>query len=130
MTDETRIAELWRWVFITAQERSPDWCTGCGYYRVVNDHHRADCTAGRRADCACGEPLLHPESIKSGRCLECRYIARNRNHTDPVTPVEAIYGGPCECGTGFLARHDSGRCEWCTAAKTTAADDGGEKEPR
>ena len=53
-------------------------------------------------------------------------IIPNDSDIGGVIPVEAVYGaphrygdrflvGPCRCGYGFLARHDSGLCEWCTA---------------
>jgi hypothetical protein len=45
MSSESDPRDLWRGVFDSAASRPDTWCRGCGYYRVVNGEHRADCTA-------------------------------------------------------------------------------------
>jgi len=44
MSKESKPLDLWQHVFAAAHNRPDTWCKGCGYYHVVHDAHRADCT--------------------------------------------------------------------------------------
>lgn len=45
MSKHNRQANLQAHLAASGQDRSPDWCPGCGHYHTVNGVHRADCTA-------------------------------------------------------------------------------------
>jgi hypothetical protein len=45
MSKESKPRDRWHQLFAAAHGRPDTWCKGCGYYRVVHDTHRADCTA-------------------------------------------------------------------------------------
>lgn len=45
MSKESKPRDRWSQVFTAATDRPDTYCPGCGYYRTVNGHHRADCTA-------------------------------------------------------------------------------------
>jgi hypothetical protein len=47
MSKESKPRDRWNQVYSAAHNRHPDWCKGCGYYRVVHHEHRADCTRTR-----------------------------------------------------------------------------------
>lgn len=83
MSKESKPRDLWRQVFACAHDRPDTWCVGCGYYRVVRGVHRADCTANRQ--CGCGAQLTRPESLRPGRCLECRLC--DTTQTTGTVPV-------------------------------------------
>jgi hypothetical protein len=48
MSKTSKPGDLWRQVYAAAANRPDTWCNGCGYFRVVNGVHRADCTAPNR----------------------------------------------------------------------------------
>lgn len=45
MSKESKPRDRWDQVYTASRARPPEWCWGCGYYRVVHGTHRADCTA-------------------------------------------------------------------------------------
>jgi hypothetical protein len=45
MSKESKSRDRWRQLDAATHDRPPDYCKGCGYYRLVNGHHRGDCTA-------------------------------------------------------------------------------------
>lgn len=44
MSKTSKPGDRWSQVFTAAADRPHDFCRGCGYYRVANRAHRADCT--------------------------------------------------------------------------------------
>jgi hypothetical protein len=85
MSKESKPADLWRQVFAAAADRPQTWCVGCGYFRVVNGVHRADCTAKIAAECQqCGAQLTRPDSIRCGLCLECVLTQDFDRATEPA----------------------------------------------
>ena len=45
MSKESKSRDRFRQSIEATRDRPGDFCTGCGYYRVVNGNHRGDCTA-------------------------------------------------------------------------------------
>lgn len=45
MSKESKPRDRWSQVYTAAADRPREFCPGCGYHRVVNGAHRADCTA-------------------------------------------------------------------------------------
>lgn len=73
MSRASKPRDRWSQVFSTAHERSPLWCTGCGYWRVVHGRHRGDCTAQSLHDKAVATVLV----VLGGRILYTEsYTAR------------------------------------------------------
>lgn len=104
----------------TEKEARRHPCAGCGYYYVVHGSHRADCTAKQRCDC--GEPLRHPESIRAGRCYECRLCDQTPQTTAQSGPdVMRVATSPVAAEKRgrfrLLFSHDElielGRCTTC-----------------
>jgi hypothetical protein len=66
--------------------------------------------------CPPDEKQDKPSTSKDSKTVFGHPRKPSTNVRSKLVMVGDLYGEPCSCGTG-LARHDSGLCELCTAAK-------------
>jgi hypothetical protein len=50
VSKESKGRDRWNQLNASAHTRAKEWCPGCGYFRLVNDAHRDDCSAINRAN--------------------------------------------------------------------------------